>query len=339
MTRLTTERNAPCPCGSGKKFKNCCLDKEDAATSRHDASNPSGSWRKVLEEQQFSSLEEAQEFFSQYIQQQNLRPVDDFHALSPAQMHGALNHPFASPELVRFPEVLDTKPTAPILKLFSLLTDAIGMQGLKATATGNLPRAFCREAALAYWGEAAHQERTRYGGINREDDFGDLHIARLVAELAGLVRKYKGRFIVSRDCRRLLTAGGLAAVYPKLLRTYAEHFNWAYHDRYPELRFVQTAFLFTLYLLTRYGDAWRPQVFYEDAFLRAFPNIVDEVPPTSFSTPEATVRNCYTWRTLMNFAAPLGLAAVDPTSDDLLFREYRVKALPLLGDAVRFHLA
>jgi hypothetical protein len=91
-------------------------------------------------------------------------------------------------------------PTAPILRLFSLLADAIGEQGLKPTAKGNLPRNFCREAALAYWDEKTFKERTRYGSINREDDFADLHITRLVAELTGLVRKYKGRFILSRDC-------------------------------------------------------------------------------------------------------------------------------------------
>ncbi|MGM0575684.1 MAG: SEC-C metal-binding domain-containing protein [Myxococcota bacterium] len=26
-------RNAPCPCGSGKKYKRCCLEAEEAATS------------------------------------------------------------------------------------------------------------------------------------------------------------------------------------------------------------------------------------------------------------------------------------------------------------------
>jgi hypothetical protein len=25
---MKTGRNAPCPCGSGKKYKNCCLSKE-----------------------------------------------------------------------------------------------------------------------------------------------------------------------------------------------------------------------------------------------------------------------------------------------------------------------
>jgi len=28
---MTTGRNDPCPCGSGKKFKKCCQAKEDAA--------------------------------------------------------------------------------------------------------------------------------------------------------------------------------------------------------------------------------------------------------------------------------------------------------------------
>ena len=192
-------------------------------------------------------------------------------------MHQILNFPFASQGLVRFPEVLDTNPAAPILTLFELLTDAIGEQGLKPTTKGNLPHNFCREAVLVYWGEQRDQDKTRYGGINREEDFDDLHVTRLVAELAGLIRKYKGRFILSRDCRRLLTGDG-----------------------YPELRFMQSAFLFTLYLLTRYGDAWRPQVFYEDAFLVAFPRLLDEVPPSQVISPDETVRCGYTWRSLMH---------------------------------------
>ena len=28
-------RNAPCPCGSGKKYKKCCLDKDKAAPLEH----------------------------------------------------------------------------------------------------------------------------------------------------------------------------------------------------------------------------------------------------------------------------------------------------------------
>ena len=338
MKTPTIGRNDPCPCGSGKKFKHCCLGKENSTASSQGAADMSETLRKALEGRQFNSLEEAQAFLDQYTRQQNRRRLDEFHGLSPEQMHQILNFPFASQGLVRFPEVLDANPVAPLLTLFELLTDAIGEQGLKPTARGNLPRNFCREAALTYWGEQKYQENTRYGGINREEDFDDLHVTRLVAELAGLIRKYRGRFILSRDCRRLLAGDGMTAIYPRLFRAYVEQFNWAYRDGYPELRFMQSAFLFTLYLLTRYGDTWRPQVFYEDAFLGAFPRLLDEVPPSQVISPDETVRRGYTWRSLVNFASFLGLATVEPASDEFLCHEYRVKSLPLLDQIVKFRL-
>jgi len=292
-----------------------------------------------MEGMQFGSLTEVQAFVGHHTQQQNQRPLDEFHGLSPEQMHRLLHFPFASPELVRLPEVLTTSPTAPIVTLFGMLLEVIGEKGLKPTAKGNLPQKFCREAALAYWGEDVYQENTRFGGINREEDFSDLHIARLVSELAGLIRKYKGRFILSRNCRALLTGKGLAALYPRLFTAYVEQFNWSYGDRYPELRFIQTAFLFTLYLLMRYGDTWRPHEFYEDSFLHAFPMMLDEVPPEPAFTPEQQARTCYTWRTLVHFVGYFGLATVEPVSDKRFCHEYRVKGLPLLREAVRFQMS
>jgi hypothetical protein len=272
------------------------------------------------------------------MQQRNQRPLDEFHGLSPEQMHRVLHVPFASPALVRFPEVLASSPAAPIMSLFGMLTEAIGENGLKPTAKGNLPRNFCREAALAYWGDEVYRTNTEIGGINREEDFFDLHITRLVAELAGLIRKYKGKFILSRNCRALLAGKGLAALYPRLFTAYVEQFNWAYRDGYPELRFIQTAFLFTLHLLIRYGDTLRPNAFYEDSFLRAFPMVLDEVPAGQLFTPEEEVRRCYTWRTLVHFVGFFGVAAVEPVSDKLLCHEYRVKSLPLLHETVQFQL-
>ena len=91
-----------------------------------------------------------------------------------------------------------------------------------------------------------------------------------------------------------------------------------------------------MYLLTRHGDTWRSQTFYENAFLRAFPIVLNDVPPSPFFTPEEDLRRCYTWRTLVDFVGFFGLAEVEKVSDDILCREYRVKALPLLGEAVQF---
>lgn len=339
MKKLTTGRNQPCPCGSGKKYKRCCLGKEDSTTSSGSDISPSEALRQALAGQQFNSLEEAQAFATLHAQEQNRRPLERFDGLSPNQMYQILYLPFTSPELARIPEVLAADPTAPILTLFELLADAIGEAGLKPTTKGNLPRNFCREAALSYWGEQKYRKNTQFRNIMRELDFAGLHITRVVAEQAGLIRKYKGRFILSRACRRLLDKHGMSAIYPKLLRTYVTKFNWAYRDGFPDLQLMQDGFLFTLYLLTRHGDSWRPPLFYEDLFLRAFPMLLDdESLQDQIFSPDDTVRRCYEWRVLVRFADFLGLAAMEPVIDNPLDPEYRVKALPLLGEAVQFQL-
>ena len=283
-------------------------------------------------------MNEMQAFAEVLIQQQNRTPRDEFCGLSPDEMYQILCHPFALPQLLIFPDPIAILPQAQILSLFTLLTEAIGEKGLKQTARGNLPRNFCREAALSYWGEEVYRENTRYGGINREADFFDLHITRIVVELAGLIRKYRGRFILSRACKKLLAGTGLAGIYPLLFRAYVKEFNWGYWDYYPDYYFFQHTFAFTLYLLARYGDSWRPQVFYEDCFLRAFPQVLDKAgPPPTYCTPEERIRSAYTFRVLLRFARFLGLVVMESTTDDPYGQKYRLRKLPLLDEVVRFH--
>ncbi len=333
-------RNDPCPCGSGKKHKRCCLNSQAAPSSPADpTAEVKADLNRFLEEKRFDSLEDLQEHVQSFNQQRNQTPRDDFHGLSPEQMYRFLNFPFDTPELVTFPPVLSLEPSAPIITLFSLLADALDEKGLKTTATGNLPRNFCREAAHAYQEDEIYKGHRILGGINSETDFFDLHTTRLTAQLAGLIRKYRGRFVLTKKCAGLLANTGMQGIYPLLLETHVRKFNWAYRDHYPELGIVQQSFLFSLYLLIQYGHEWRHTIFYEDCFLRAFPMVVEEVEPRPIFSPKEDVRSCYTWRCLQNFAAFFGLAQVEPVSKDILNREYRTKKLPLLEQAVFFQLS
>lgn len=292
--------------------------------------------REALQKAEFASLEDARAFASGLMARQNQAPLGDFHGLSPSQMHRFLNFPFDSPGLVDFVSPLEIEPEAPVITLFRFLVEAIGEKGLKATVTGNLPRNFCREAALRFWGEEGYRERIRYSGINKEFDFFDMHVTRLIAKPAGLLYKYQGRFILTKECLKLLDKHGMAGVYPRLLHSYAAKLNWAYRGGYQELPFVQQSFLFTLYLLTKYGDDWLPHMFYEGCFLQAFPKVLTQVEPRPYSTPESSVRSCYTWRTLVGFVAFFGLADVESVGKDRYDHEYRVRSRPLLSQAVRF---
>lgn len=331
-------RNDPCPCGSGLKYKKCCADKQEAGGQPSGMGEVMEELREILKGQSFGSLDEANSFLGQYMQQRSQAPIDDFHGLSSEQMHRFLHFPFDTPQMVTFPSRLDITPEAPIVTLFNLLADAIGEEGLKATATGNLPRSFCREAAISFLGDDEYRERTKYGGINTEPDFPELHVTRLVAELAGLIRKYKGKFILGRECRKLLAEQVASGIYPLLFRAFVREYNWGYRDRYEDFSIIQQSFLFTLYLLQRFGTEWQTSAFYAENFLRAFPAVLGEARPFSFETAEETVGRCYAIRALDRFAGFLGLAEIDRDPTKRFSDEFRLRKLPLLEHVVQFHL-
>jgi hypothetical protein len=334
-------RNDPCPCGSGLKYKKCCADKTQ------DGAEPTGAGagaamdelKKILQGQNFGSLEEANAFVGRFMQQRNEAPVVDFHGLSSEQMHRMLNFPFETPGLATLTSPLPAAPQAPISALCNLLVEAIGEQGVKATATGNLPRTLCREAALAYWGEEKYRHETRFGEIRTEPDFGELHVTRLVAEFAGVIRKYKGKFIIGGECRKILAVKGQAGIYPRLFKAYVNEYNWGYRDRMGEVPFIQQSILFSLYLLSKYGGDWKSNTFYEDCFLEAFPQLISQVPPMGqFYSPEEVLRRTYSLRCLDRFATFLGLVELERPGNESYSEGFQLRKLPLLDQVVQFHL-
>jgi hypothetical protein len=168
---MKINRNDPCPCGSGKKYKKCCLDKQTGMADPASMQEFMDEIRDGVEGRDFSSLDELQTELDQLTQKQNNSSLASFHGLSPSQMHRVLHFPFDSPELERFAESLEPPLEAPALTLFALLVEAIGEKGLKPTAKGNLPQRFCREAALSFWGQEKYEYNTRFATIRSEMDF------------------------------------------------------------------------------------------------------------------------------------------------------------------------
>jgi hypothetical protein len=330
-------RNAPCPCGSGQKYKKCCLGKEGATTTTARTGSHSDELSDLVAGRTFGSLKEANAYVGWQVAQQNRRGRDEFEGLSPEQMTKILHLPFDSPQLISFPQVLEIEPVAPVVQLLELLLDAIGTEGIKPTATGNLPRNLCRDIALAFHGEEEYREVTKYAGINTEPDFPELHETRLVAELAGLIRKYRGKFILVKRCRTLRDAAGSRALYPVLFEAFVRKYNWGYRDRYPELPFIQSSFLFSLFLLSRHGDQQQPDSFYTERFLNAFPMLLQGAPEGEYCTPEKLVGGCYSLRLLQRFAEFFGLVELERIGGKLLPDEIRVRKCPLIDAVVKFH--
>lgn len=269
----------------------------------------------------------------------NRHGLDDFMGLSPAQMSALLYKPFDSPDVVTFPDTVEGAD-APILTLFLLLAERIGEKGVKATATGNLPRNLCREVAQIYMGEAGYLERTRYGGINKETDFYDLHITRLVASLAKLTRKYRGKVLLTNKAKKLLESEHHGALYMELFKSFCTEYNWGYWDAYIELHIMQQAFAFHVHSWQQMGNEMQVSGLLTSRVLDAFPMMVDEVMETGNeyinSDPARYIEQCYTTRALHRFGKFFGLLEVEGIKEEGkgFASHYEVTAKPLLSQVM-----
>ena len=295
--------------------------------------------QEALDRESFATLEQAQAFVDRLTERQNSHSSSDFQGLSPAQMHGLLTAPFDSPDVATINSDFRVSAEVPFIQFYESLLMAVGNGNFKPTATGNLPRNFCRNVALIFWGEKGYAQATRYGGINSEFDFTELNAFRYTCEFAGYLRKYRGKYIIGSQARGLIETQGIAAIYQGLLKAFVEEFNWAFSDGYHELPILQHSWLFTLYLLQKHGGDWKPICFYEDAIIKAFPSVKAEVQPLPYADSETIVRRSYRLRVLQHWMVWFGLAEVESLENDsLLSDNYRIRKRSLADEVVTFHV-
>lgn len=292
----------------------------------------------ALAEHRFETKAELEAFVESFIAERNAAPVADFDGLPADAMRWLLQDPFGVNSPLVVADVPSEAPRSALLHLVLDLLEALGDAGVKATARGNLPRAYVLAALERH--EAAGWGVEPYVNVRNEQDFVDLHLARLVARTAGLVTLRSGRWHATRAGRRTLERTGAAGVYAALFRAFVTKYAWNSADLYPQLGIVQASWAFSLLQLLRHGATTHDGVFYVERFLRAFPMAVveaeDAVRYTSWqSDPRDAVQNAYELRVLERFAAFLGLAEVERGNwlEDR-GRVLRVRATPALADVV-----
>ena len=98
-----TGRNDPCLCGSGKKYKKCCLSQDMENKAQE---NYAKATNKALEEamvgQQFDSSDDAQVFVNHKVQQMNDKQREDLGGFSPNQLQRLLYSPLEEQTLIQW---------------------------------------------------------------------------------------------------------------------------------------------------------------------------------------------------------------------------------------------
>jgi len=302
-------RNAPCPCGSGKKYKHCCLGKEPPPR----ISAVMEELRAVIAGKTFQSLDDANAFTRAFTESKNRVPQLDFLGFSSEQMHLLLDFPFArTREIVEINQ--DLAPAAfrgiPVVDNALLFLGRLAEQEpLKATAKGNIPLPFAREVLA----ELKIPERELYvTSIRTEEEAPILRALRELLTFCGWVKKRGSHFSLTENGRKIVEEGFIGADFRNLLETFTLKFDWAFMDRYPPFSIVQQSFLFGLYFLHREARRDIEDQALADHFLRAFPQVLDEARryEAPYREPHDFISSCFSLRFLERFCEYFGFATI-----------------------------
>ncbi len=126
----------------------------------------------------------------------------------------------------------------------------------RATAKGNLNREFVRAMAADMRMPERYREWQPYIKVTREADVWPLETLRVVLQVAGLVRKYKGAFRITRRGLDLSSDEAAGGLYAHVFRSFFGTFNLAYLDNMEEDLWLQATFPYSLWMIGRLTESW-----------------------------------------------------------------------------------
>jgi len=214
-----------------------------------------------------------EEFAEKFIEQKNKTPLEEFDGFSPDNMYNIVYFPFSEQSPIPLNTTINKQilTDIPIFKIvLELLSIINSNNGVKLTPKGNLPVNIVKEIYNKRYMTDILIEKG-ITKLNQEERWMVLHTTKIVLKLSGIIRKFKGKLIISKQAKAELEKDQILKLFLKFFRAYTNQFNWAYNDQFENEQAGQTGFLFLLYLVNKYGAKYRDIKFYTNLYLKAFP--------------------------------------------------------------------
>ncbi|MCE2572674.1 SEC-C metal-binding domain-containing protein [Motilimonas eburnea] len=301
-------RNDPCPCGSGKKYKRCCMSNAGKINAQ-----VMDDFEQIVAMNPNITLDELNLVAQSRMAQRNSQPLDDFCGLSPTQMSNWMYAGLADLKEVdvKVPDDLAASPVMSYLKL--ILDEAMANGGsFKATAKGNLPANLVKQASeqLPTFAVAVYETEpsiSDFTGSN-EDKFRALHYTRVLAEVAGIIYRRSGRYHVKKDAQKRYLNQGISAFFMPMLEAAIYQYNWAYFGVYDVSEDLSQFWVFMLWRLQTHRSV--DQLNQELAI--AFPALLDGMPESFHASKQETLSNLVESRFVTRFLQFWGFITLDP---------------------------
>ncbi|WP_090284338.1 YecA family protein [Nitrosomonas mobilis] len=301
-------RNDPCPCGSDKKYKHCCID---SVSKQH--AEVFDEIAQIVAMNPNLTLDELNLVAEQQMHERNTQPDPDFCGLSSTQMANWLYAPFNELAWVTI-SIPDNLSSSPVMRYLALILDeAMQQEGsFKATSGGNLPAKLVKQACdlLPEFAVAEYETMpsiSEYMGSN-EDRFNALHYTRILAEIAGIICHRSGRFHIKKEAQKQFQTHGVKAFFLPMLDAAITKYNWGYLDGWEDDVDLRTYWLFMLWRLQSHSSV--DQLIEEVA--TAFPDLVRQYPSSEYRTPQEQLGMRIESRFIERFLQFWGFVTVDP---------------------------
>ena len=301
-------RNDPCPCGSGKKFKRCCMTREGKLHA-----DVQDEVAAILAMNPNLSLDELNVALQHKMAERNNQPHPELCGATPTQLANWLYAPFDQLQWITI-STPDDLVASPVMRYLGLMLDeAMAQEGsFNATSKGNLPMKLVKQAgallpefAVAQCG--CHFGICEFAGRN-EDNFNALHYTRVLAELSGIIYRHSGRYHVKKAAQKQYQAAGIQAFFKPMLAAAVSQYNWAYLDRYSPEVDVRMFWVFMLWRLQQHHSV--AELVQE--VLTAFPDVLLAIPIDHYFSPEQTLSMIIESRFIERFLQYWGFVTVEP---------------------------
>jgi hypothetical protein len=144
---------------------------------------------------------------------------------------------------------------------------------IKLTKQGNLPVKLVSQVyEQRFITEPFVEEGLRK--LYKKEDFMAINVCHIVLNFAGLVKKRNNLLSLTAKGRKVIS--NRVEFLRIVLQTFALRFNWASLDGYGNSRTGQFGFGYTLLMLNKYGNEFKPVEFYSDKYMVAFPALIED---------------------------------------------------------------
>ena len=256
------------------------------------------------------SLEELQKHIDQIMNEQNNRGIPEFEGYSPIDMQYILYDTFGEKSPIQLLKLSELNyNNIPILNQIKYLLQLIDKKGeLKLTTKGYLPTKVVSEI----YNQKFIKDEMIESGISKlykETDSMSINLTRILSELSGTVKKRNKKLSLTKKGKAELNNNH--KLLKSIFKAFGTKFNWAYFDGYGDNQIGQLGFGFSLILISKYGSEKKPDYFYSNKYLSAFPMLIEQVEPSQFETNEKHASECYSLRTFDRFLNYFGLIKIE----------------------------